>query len=55
MGTAMGAQLARRLIKPSSELEMPITGMKSIPLHPLWPLAVRAAITRGRLSDFFGA
>jgi glycine/D-amino acid oxidase-like deaminating enzyme len=55
MGTAMGAQLARRLMKPSSELEMPITGMKTIPLHGLWPLAVRAAIARGRLSDFFGA
>ena len=33
---------------------MPITGMKGIPLHALWPLAVRAAIAHGRLSDFLG-
>ncbi|HEV7614391.1 MAG TPA: FAD-binding oxidoreductase [Steroidobacteraceae bacterium] len=55
MGTAMGAQVARRLMNPSSGLDMPITGMKRIPLHGLWPLAVRAAIARGRLSDFFGS
>jgi hypothetical protein len=38
----------------SSEFAMPITGMKSIPLHALWPLAVRAAIAHGRLRDFLG-
>jgi len=54
MGTAMGAQLARRLLNRSSEFDMPITGMKAIPLHSLWPLAVRAAIAHGRLSDFLG-
>jgi glycine/D-amino acid oxidase-like deaminating enzyme len=54
MATAMGDQLARRLVNPSSEFDMPITGMKGIRLHALWPLAVRAAIARGRLSDFLG-
>jgi glycine/D-amino acid oxidase-like deaminating enzyme len=54
VGTAMGAQLARRLLDRSSQFDMPITDMKGIPLHPLWPLAVKAAIARGRLTDFLG-
>jgi glycine/D-amino acid oxidase-like deaminating enzyme len=54
MGTAMGAQLARRLMNRSSEFDMPITGMKAIPLHSMWPLAVRAAVAHGRLRDFLG-
>jgi glycine/D-amino acid oxidase-like deaminating enzyme len=54
MATAMGAQLARRLVNPASEFDMPITGMKAIRLHALWPLAVRAAVARGRLKDFLG-
>src|SRR5258707_1264912 len=54
MGTTMGAQLARRLLDRSSQFDMPITDMKGIPLHPLWPLAVKAAIARGRLTDFLG-
>jgi hypothetical protein len=54
MGTAMGAQLARRLLDRSSQFDMPITDMKGIPLHALWPLAVKATIARGRLTDFLG-
>jgi glycine/D-amino acid oxidase-like deaminating enzyme len=54
MATAMGAQLARRLTNPSSPFDMPITGMKPIRFHPLWKLAVRAAIARGRITDFLG-
>jgi glycine/D-amino acid oxidase-like deaminating enzyme len=54
MGTAIGAQLARRLMNPASQFDMPITDMKRIPLHALWPLAVRAAVAHGRLSDFLG-
>lgn len=54
MGTAMGAQLARRLMNPSSTFDMPITDMKHIRLHAMWPLAVRAAILHGRLRDFLG-
>jgi glycine/D-amino acid oxidase-like deaminating enzyme len=54
MATAMGAQLARRLLNPSSEFAMPITGIKPIRFHSLWKLAVRAAIVHGRLRDFLG-
>lgn len=54
MGTAMGAQLARRLLHPAAPFDMPITDMKSIRLHSLWPLAVRAAIAHGRFRDFLG-
>jgi glycine/D-amino acid oxidase-like deaminating enzyme len=54
MATAMGAQLAHRILSPSAEIDMPITGLKSIRLHAFWPLAVRAAIAHGRLSDFLG-
>jgi glycine/D-amino acid oxidase-like deaminating enzyme len=54
MGTAMGAQLARRLMDRSSEFDMPITELKGIRLHALWPLAVSAAIAHGRLTDYLG-
>jgi len=54
LGTAMGAQLANRIIDRSARFDMPITNMSTIRLHALWPLAVRAAIARGRLSDFLG-
>ncbi len=54
MATAMGAQLARRIAHPLAPFDMPVTGMKRIPLHSLWPLAVKAAILRGRVSDFLG-
>jgi glycine/D-amino acid oxidase-like deaminating enzyme len=54
MGTAMGEQLARRIANASSEFDMPISGMKSIRMHAMWPLAVKAAIAYGRLSDFLG-
>jgi glycine/D-amino acid oxidase-like deaminating enzyme len=54
MGTVMGSQLARRILAPASGFDMPITNMKTIPLHSLWPLAVRAVIARGRVSDYLG-
>lgn len=54
MGTAMGAQLARRILTPSAGFDMPITNLKTIALHPFWPIAVRAVIARGRISDFLG-
>jgi glycine/D-amino acid oxidase-like deaminating enzyme len=54
MATAMGAQLARRLMNPSFQFDMPITGMKLIRFHSLWKLAVRAAIAHGRITDFLG-
>ncbi len=54
MATAMGAQLARRIAHPLAPFDMPVTAMRSIPLHALWPVAVKAAILRGRVSDFLG-
>jgi glycine/D-amino acid oxidase-like deaminating enzyme len=54
MATAMGAELARRLVNPAAPFDMPITGMTGIRWHALWPLAVRAAVAHGRLSDFLG-
>jgi glycine/D-amino acid oxidase-like deaminating enzyme len=54
LGTAMGAQLANRIIDAAARFDMPITPVKTIALHALWPLAVHAAIARGRLSDLLG-
>ena len=54
MGTAMGAMLARRLMDPATQIDMPISDIKRIRLHALWPLAVQAAVAHGRLSDFLG-
>lgn len=54
MGIAMGGQLAQRIINPSAQFDMPITPMKPIALHRLWPFAVRAAVARGRLADRLG-
>jgi glycine/D-amino acid oxidase-like deaminating enzyme len=54
MATTMGAQIAKRLLDPAGGFDMPITGVKPIGLHAAWPLAVRAAIARGRISDFLG-
>jgi glycine/D-amino acid oxidase-like deaminating enzyme len=53
MATAMGAQLARRIIDPNGSFDMPVTRLQPIPLHGLWPIAVKAAIARGRLSDWY--
>jgi glycine/D-amino acid oxidase-like deaminating enzyme len=55
LSTAMGVQLAQRLLNPSARLDMPISTMKTIPFHRLWPVAVGAAIARGRLTDILGA
>jgi glycine/D-amino acid oxidase-like deaminating enzyme len=54
MATTMGKVLAARIVDPAAEIDMPISGLGQIPLHSLWPLAVRAAIARGRVSDALG-
>jgi glycine/D-amino acid oxidase-like deaminating enzyme len=54
MATAMGAQLARRITRPDVPFDMPVTDMKTIAFHPLWPAGVKAAILYKRLSDFLG-
>lgn len=54
MATAMGAQLAGRIMDRSSQFDMPVTGMKGMRFHACWPLGVRAAVAYGRFSDFLG-
>jgi glycine/D-amino acid oxidase-like deaminating enzyme len=54
LSTAMGVQLAQRIQNPAGPFDMPISPMKTIAFQGLWPIAVRAAIARGRLSDLLG-
>jgi len=54
LSTALGAALAQRIQNPAVPFDLPVTAMKGIALHALWPLGVRAAIVHGRLSDFLG-
>jgi glycine/D-amino acid oxidase-like deaminating enzyme len=54
MSTTLGKALAGRILSPTSLFDMPISGLKPIRLHALWPLAVRAAIAHGRLRDHLG-
>ena len=55
MATAMGDIIARRIGGETEEsLEMPITGIKPIPFHGLWPLAVQGRLAWGRLRDRLG-
>jgi hypothetical protein len=51
----MGGVIARRIAgEPAESLEMPITGIKPIPFHGLWPLAVQGRLTWGRLCGRMG-
>jgi glycine/D-amino acid oxidase-like deaminating enzyme len=55
LSTAMGAQLARRLVGgKGAEIDMPISGIKPIRMHALWPVAVTAAVLAGRARDRLG-
>jgi glycine/D-amino acid oxidase-like deaminating enzyme len=55
MSTAMGPQLARRVIgSASTEIDMPITTLKEIPFHALWRSAVKARVVYGRIRDWLG-
>jgi glycine/D-amino acid oxidase-like deaminating enzyme len=55
LSTAMGAQLARRLIGGAkAEIDMPVTGIKPIAMHAFWPLGVTAAVLAGRVRDRLG-
>lgn len=55
LSTAMGAQLARRLIGgDKAEIDMPILSIKPIALHALWPAAVTATVLTGRMRDKLG-
>jgi len=54
MATAMGRQIARRILSPGAELDMPVTDLKPIPFHALWRSAVAARVTYGRIRDMLG-
>jgi glycine/D-amino acid oxidase-like deaminating enzyme len=53
MATAMGAEIARRILG-ADDLNMPVTGLKTIPFHALWRTAVAARITYGRIQEWLG-
>ena len=55
LSTAMGEQLARRLIDgKTAQFDMPITSLKPIRFHALWPLAVKSIVVTGRIRDRLG-
>jgi glycine/D-amino acid oxidase-like deaminating enzyme len=55
LATAMGQQLARRLIEgEAAEIALPITTLKPIRFHALWPLAVKSVVLYGRIRDRLG-
>jgi glycine/D-amino acid oxidase-like deaminating enzyme len=55
MATAMGAQLARRLMQGSAAvLDMPVTTLRQIPFHGLWRSAVAARLAYARIQALLG-
>lgn len=55
MGTAMGAEIARRITgTPATALDMPVRPPRPIRFHALWPLAVKARIAYGRVRMALG-
>jgi glycine/D-amino acid oxidase-like deaminating enzyme len=55
LASAMGQQLAKRLIGgETAGIDMPITSIKPIRFHALWPLGVRSVVLYGRIRDRLG-
>jgi glycine/D-amino acid oxidase-like deaminating enzyme len=55
LATAMGQQLAKRLIGgETAEIDMPITSLRPIRFHALWPVAVKSVVLYGRIRDRLG-
>jgi glycine/D-amino acid oxidase-like deaminating enzyme len=53
MATAMGPELARCVMgAAASEMNMPITGMRGIPLHGFWKTGVMARIAYDKVRDY---
>jgi hypothetical protein len=47
--------LARRLTGgETAAIDLPITGIKPIRFHALWPLAVKSVVLYGRIRDRLG-
>jgi glycine/D-amino acid oxidase-like deaminating enzyme len=55
MATAMGREIARRVLGTQvTDLDMPVTALRTIPLHTLWRSAAAARIVYGRFRDALG-
>jgi glycine/D-amino acid oxidase-like deaminating enzyme len=55
LASAMGQQLAKRLIGGETvTIDMPVTSIKPIRFHALWPVAVRSVVLHGRIRDSLG-
>lgn len=55
LGTAIGEQLAERLIKgTNAQLDLPIVTPSSFRFHRFWPLGVRGALIHGQIMDRLG-
>jgi glycine/D-amino acid oxidase-like deaminating enzyme len=55
LATAMGQQLAKRLIGgETAEIDMPITRLRPIRFHALWPVAVNSVVLYGQIRDRLG-
>ena len=52
MGTAMGRQLARRIL--GERVDMPVTPIRPIAFHRFWRIGVAAKVMEGRLRDRLG-
>ena len=54
MGTAMGAEIARRITgTPAAELDMPVSPIRPIPFHRFWRVGATARIAYGRARNAF--
>lgn len=55
LATVMAQQLAKRLIEgETAEIDMPITGLRPIRFHALWPVVVKSIAIYGRIRDRLG-
>jgi glycine/D-amino acid oxidase-like deaminating enzyme len=55
MASVMGREIARRITgTPPSQLDLPVTDLRPIPFHALWPVAASARIAYGRLRNRLG-
>ncbi|WEZ83472.1 FAD-binding oxidoreductase [Rhizobium sp. 32-5/1] len=55
LATTMGQQLANRLVHgKSAQLDLPVSAIKPMRFHALWPVGVHAAMLWGRFRDAAG-
>ncbi len=55
LATTMGQQLANRILKGAdAQLDLPVSAIKPLRFHALWPIGVHTAMLWGRLRDAVG-